>query len=122
MSKATYRLACLEAKPRLARILDIPYDLNGSILIDAGGVGVYVACAADMGVRYVGSVHRPTSPHGLTDRIMEHRLKSPERRAAWRYVWFVPMHTGATLAEVRRAEARIGAMLRPPMTQRLPIG
>lgn len=120
MSKETYRIACMAAKPRLAQLIDFPCDLNGAIHVDAGGVGVYVACGADMRVSYVGSVRRPTNPTGLVDRIEEHRNKDPERRQAWRYVWFVPMHARASLAEVRRAETRIGTLLRPPMTKRLP--
>lgn len=122
MTKASYRLACLEAKPRLAQIQEFPFDLNGSCRFDAGGVGVYVACTANMTVAYVGSIHRPDNPFGLADRIEEHRAKFPERRAQWRYIWFVPMHLKSSLAEVRRAEARIGTLLSPSMSRRLPIG
>lgn len=122
MTVATYRLACLSAKPRLAKVLAYPTDLNGSVRPDVGGVGVYIACTADMRVSYVGSVHRPVQEHGLSDRINEHRTQNPAKRSAWRYVWFVPMHHRATRAEVRLAEAQIGTMLRPPMTRRLPRG
>jgi hypothetical protein len=110
----------MAVKPQLAQILDFPCDLNGVIHVDAGGVGVYVACGFDMEVSYVGSVHRPKNPKGLADRIEEHRKRDPERQHAWRYVWFVPMHKGASLAEVRRAEVRIGALLRPRLNKRLP--
>lgn len=118
MTALAYRRACLHAKPFLAEVLDSPFDLN-QVARPEGGVGVYIACGATGAVDYVGSVHRPNDPDGAARRVAEH-LCDPKRHRSWRYVWWIRMHTCASMATVRKAEGMVGAMLRPIRNLRLP--
>jgi hypothetical protein len=82
-------------------------------------VGVYVAFDQSWRAVYVGSVTRPANPRGLEARVNEH-LREHRKSFSWRGAWVLPLRPTMSHAEVRRLEGRIGRLLRPSMSRRLP--
>ena len=76
--------------------------------------GVYIACDRDGRVRYVGSAARPGRPHGLGDRVHEHRVP---QRGSWRWIWVLPLLDDTPAVVVRAIEGRVIRLLSPSDNQ-----
>lgn len=96
-----------------------PIEVGRGQLVPPLSVGVYVAVGIDSRVLYVGSVWRPTDEYGVRSRVEEH-LRQHARQESWNQVFIVPLKSETPLPEVRRIEGRIGAHLRPTMSNALP--
>ncbi|MET9388442.1 hypothetical protein ABZY09_47690 [Streptomyces sp. NPDC002928] len=81
----------------------------------AFSTGVYIAADFENIIRYTGSAIRDGS---VGDRVQEHVLSG--RAARWTRLMVVPLAAGTEEDLVRRIEGRIGAVLRPIDTKRLP--
>lgn len=103
--------ALLRRVPGAATVLRITED--GAW--DEFSVAVYIAADFQNVIRYVGSTAR-TGP--VSDRIQEHVLAG--RAARWMRLMVVPLTAGSDQFLVRRIEGRIGTVLRPLDTVRLP--
>lgn len=79
---------------------------------------VYIAADFENAIRYVGSSVRAGSSQ-VGDRIQEHVLAG--RAARWIRLMVVPLATDTDELLVRRIEGRVGAVLRPLDTVRLPV-
>ncbi|MFB7853549.1 MULTISPECIES: hypothetical protein [unclassified Streptomyces] len=108
-------------------------DLAGSVLlrrvpaastvlqITEGGAwnefstGVYIAADFENVIRYTGSAVREGS---IGDRVQEHVLRG--RAARWTRLMVVPLAPDTEEDLVRGIEGRIGTVLRPLDTKRLP--
>ena len=84
-----------------------------------GGCGIYVACDARDRVQYVGSVHRPGDPGGISRRITEH-LREPGKALRWERLWVLVVDENVDRGWVRTFEAVVGAELAPSWNERLP--
>jgi hypothetical protein len=84
-----------------------------------GGCGVYVVCDDLDRVLYVGSVHRPGNPRGISDRIARH-LADPLKALRWARLWVLVVAEGRSLEWVRTYEAIVGTELQPSWNERLP--
>ncbi|MFI5870941.1 hypothetical protein ACIBAH_00605 [Streptomyces sp. NPDC051445] len=82
---------------------------------DAFSTGVYMAADFENIIRYTGSATRGGS---VGDRVQEHVLSG--RAAQWTRLMVVPLAADTEEDLVRRIEGRIGAVLRPIDTKRLP--
>ena len=81
--------------------------------------GIYVVCEPLERVQYVGSVCRPNSVAGVSDRLREH-LREAHKRLSWKSVWVVPLKEATPVSVVRAVEACVGADLAPLGGDRLP--
>ncbi|MGM9470332.1 hypothetical protein [Streptomyces murinus] len=81
----------------------------------AFSTGVYLAADFENIIRYTGSAIRDGS---VGDRVQEHVLSG--RAAQWTRLMVVPLAADTEENLVRRIEGRIGAVLRPIDTKRLP--
>jgi hypothetical protein len=115
---------------------DTPCDLAGSALLrrvraaasvlqitedhvwSGFSVAVYIAADVHNTIRYVGSTVRTGSSH-VGVRLQEH--VRADRAARWARVMVVPLKATTDEVLVRRIEGRIGAVLRPLDTVRLPV-
>lgn len=77
--------------------------------------GIYIASDSHNVIRYIGSAVREGS---VGDRVHEHVLRG--RAARWTRLMVVPLEPDTEEGLVRRIEGRIGAVLRPLDTKRLP--
>ncbi|MFJ6722366.1 hypothetical protein [Streptomyces sp. NPDC091259] len=77
--------------------------------------GVYIAADFENVIRYTGSAIRDGS---VGDRVQEHVLRG--RAARWTRLMVVPLAPDTEEDLVRRIEGRIGTVLRPLDTMRLP--
>ncbi|OLZ72583.1 hypothetical protein AVW11_04105 [Streptomyces amritsarensis] len=77
--------------------------------------GVYIAADFENVIRYTGSAIREGS---VGDRVQEHVLRG--RAARWTRLMLVPLAADTEEDLVRRIEGRIGTVLRPLDTKRLP--
>lgn len=75
---------------------------------------IYIACDAGGAVTYVGSSIRP-----VRRRLGEH-FRDRERAATWKTLWVLPLEEDLPAPLVRLCEARVGRMLKPHRTRRLP--
>ncbi|KOT38864.1 hypothetical protein ADK41_15385 [Streptomyces caelestis] len=82
---------------------------------DAFPTGIYIAADFENVIRYTGSAIRDGS---IGDRVQEHVLSG--RAARWTRLMAVPLAADTEEDLVRRIEGRIGAVLRPIDTKRLP--
>jgi hypothetical protein len=105
--------ALLRRVPGAATILAITEDKVWSDF----SLGVYIAADYENTIRYVGSAAR-AGLSGVGDRIQEHVLSG--RAASWTRLMVVPLIPSTDEVLVRRIEGRIGAVLRPLDTIRLP--
>lgn len=103
--------ALLRRLPAAATILQITQDRSW----DDFSAAVYIAADSENVIRYVGSTVR-SGPVG--DRIQEHVLAGCATR--WTRLMVVPLIADTEEPLVRRIEGRIGAVLRPLDTVRLP--
>ncbi|MET8431754.1 hypothetical protein ABZV61_02930 [Streptomyces sp900116325] len=112
---------------------DTACDLAGSVLLrripaastilqiteggawDAFSTGVYMAADFENVIRYTGSAIRDGS---VGDRVQEHVLSG--RAVRWTRLMVVPLAADTEEDLVRSIEGRIGAVLRPLDTKRLP--
>jgi hypothetical protein len=76
---------------------------------------VYITADSNNVIRYVGSVLRTGS---VSDRIQEHVLAG--RADRWIRLMVVPLHVDTEEVLVRKIEGRIGMVLRPLDSVRLP--
>lgn len=97
--------------------LSAPYDLDEGEPV-LGGCGVYIACNHHDEVLYVGSVHRPYDPAGISRRLREH-LREPTKAMHWSRAW-VLVADGKDLRWVRQYEGLVGDELEPSWNDRLP--
>jgi hypothetical protein len=105
--------ALLRRAPAAATLLQITEDKVWSEFSTA----VYIAADFENTIRYVGSTVRAgTSLVG--DRVQEHVVAG--RAARWTRLMVVPLIPDTEEILVRRIEGRIGAVLRPLDTVRLP--
>jgi hypothetical protein len=81
--------------------------------------GVYVVCEPLERVQYVGSVCRPESVAGISERLREH-LREGHKRLNWKTVWVLPLKRDTPVSVVRSVEACVGADLGPLGGDRLP--
>lgn len=114
-----YEALCGYAGDHLQTRWPDPVEVGSGELIPQLSVGVYVALGVDETVLYVGSVCRPENAFGVRARVEEH-LRKHERHAAWNKVLLLPLKSDTPLSEVRRIEGRVGAHLRPAMSNALP--
>lgn len=77
--------------------------------------GVYIAADFQNVIRYVGSAIRERS---VGDRVQEHVLRG--RTTRWTRLMVVPLVRDTDRDLVRRIEGRIGTVLQPLDTRRLP--
>lgn len=103
----------------LAERLAEPVHIGVGEPIPDLAVAVYVALGIDGHVLYVGSVHRPTDPRGVSARLGEH-LKKQDRFETWDMLYLIPLKPETPIATVRRIEGRIGAHLGPQKSIALP--
>lgn len=75
---------------------------------------IYVAELGDGRVAYVGQTRQ-----GTRARLLQHARRW-ERNTRWAYVWIVPVLDTVPARELNRIEGRIGRLLRPHETSRLP--
>ncbi|MGK5681162.1 hypothetical protein [Actinoplanes sp. URMC 104] len=120
MSPEAYDTACDLAGPALLRrvpaaatLLQIVEEKLWSEFVTA----VYIAADSNNAVRYVGSAVR-SGLAGVDDRIQEHVRTG--RAARWTRLMVVPVIPDTEVSLVRRIEGRVGAVLRPLDTMRLP--
>jgi hypothetical protein len=78
--------------------------------------GIYIAADRENMIRYVGSTLRNNKSIG--DRIQEHVLAG--RADRWVRLMVVPLHPDTERLLVRTIEGRVGAVLRPLDSVRLP--
>ena len=100
------------------RPLLAPRPITGHRSI-VGGCGVYMACDDFDRVMYVGSVHRPGNPSGISSRVAEH-LREPLKALRWSRLWVLVVEEGRSALWVRTYEAIVGAELDPTWNARLP--
>jgi hypothetical protein len=93
---------------RFAVSRGIPDDLPAS------RTAIYVAELGDGHVAYVGQTRQ-----GTRARLLQHARRW-ERNTCWAYVWVVPLIDTVPAKELNRIEGRIGRLLRPRETVRLP--
>ena len=72
--------------------------------------GIYLACAADGTLRYVGMAVRRADAVGVGGRVREHKVS---RRAEWDRVWIVPLRPDTPRSVARSIESLFIRMLRP---------
>ena len=82
---------------------------------DEFSAAIYIAADFENVIRYVGSAVRTGS---VGDRVQEHVLAG--RAARWTRLMVVPLTADSEELLVRRIEGRVGAVLRPFDTMRLP--
>jgi len=104
--------ALLRRIPGAATILQVTEDRAW----EAYSVAVYIAADFENVIRYVGSAIRSRP---VSDRIQEHVLAG--RAARWTRLMVVPLKPDSGEFLVRRIEGRIGAVLRPLDSARLPV-
>lgn len=75
---------------------------------------VYVACDRAGAVVYVGSSIRT-----VRTRVGEH-ARDRHRGATWDSLWVIPLQDGLARSRVRIAEGRVGRLLQPRESIRLP--
>lgn len=84
-----------------------------------GGCGVYIVCDDRDRAMYVGSVHRPGSLSGISDRIASH-LVDALKALRWSRLWVLVVDDDQTVEWVRTYEAIVGEELQPTWNERLP--
>ncbi len=105
--------ALLRRVPAAATLLQITEDKVWSEFSTA----VYIAADFENTIRYVGSTVRAGTSR-VGDRVQEHVAAG--RAARWTRLMVVPLIRDTDEVLVRRIEGRIGAVLRPLDTERLP--
>ncbi|GAB3852582.1 hypothetical protein ACFPIJ_64295 [Dactylosporangium cerinum] len=120
LSPQAYETACdlagaalLRRVPVAATLLQITEEKVWSEFAAA----VYIAADSTNAIRYVGSVAR-SGRSGVGDRIQEHVRAG--RATRWIRLMVVPLVPDTEASLVRRVEGRVGAVLRPADTMRLP--
>lgn len=120
LSPEAYDTACdlagaalLRRIPAAATLLQIVEEKLWSEFAAA----VYIAADSNNAVRYVGSAVR-SGLAGVDHRIQEHVRSG--RAAHWTRLMVVPLIPGTDVSLVRRIEGRVGAVLQPVDTIRLP--
>jgi hypothetical protein len=89
------------------------YDLSEEL--PTAEAAVYVGLSRSGAVEYVGSVHRPGSPHALNARLAEHY--ATER---WASVVVFPIKPDTPGGTVRVLEGAVGEVVWPRQNRRLP--
>ncbi|MFD9072293.1 hypothetical protein [Streptomyces lasiicapitis] len=118
LTPENYNTACDLAGSALLRRFPVASTI---LQITEGGAwnefstGVYIAADFENVIRYTGSAIRDGSAGA---RVQEHVLSG--RAAQWTRLMVVPLAADTEEDLVRRIEGRIGAVLRPLDTKRLP--
>ncbi|MEV0611520.1 hypothetical protein AB0I61_34780 [Polymorphospora rubra] len=120
LSPEAYDTACdlagaslLRRIPAAATLLQIVEEKLWSEFVTA----VYIAADSNNAVRYVGSADR-SGLASVDDRIQEHVRAG--RATRWIRLMVVPLIPDTEVTLVRRVEGRVGAVLQPLDTMRLP--
>ncbi|GIF49318.1 hypothetical protein DFJ67_2144 [Asanoa ferruginea] len=120
LSKQAYDTACdlagaalLRRVPAAATLLQVAEEKVWSEFSTA----VYIGADSNNTIRYVGSAVR-SGRSNVGDRIQEHARAG--RAACWTRLMVVPLSADTEASLVRRIEGRIGAVLLPIDTLRLP--
>ncbi|MDG4802004.1 hypothetical protein [Micromonospora sp. WMMD980] len=120
LSPEAYDTACdlagaslLRRIPAAATLLQIVEEKLWSEFVTA----VYIAADSNNAVRYVGSAVR-SGLASVDDRIQEHVRAG--RATRWTRLMVVPLIPDTEVTLVRRVEGRVGAVLQPLDTMRLP--
>ncbi|MEU6537256.1 hypothetical protein [Streptomyces sp. NPDC047000] len=103
--------ALLRRIPAASTILQITEDAAWNEF----STGVYIAADSANVIRYIGSAIRQGS---VGDRVQEQVLRG--RADRWTRLMVVPLAADTEEGLVRRIEGRIGTVLRPLDTKRLP--
>jgi hypothetical protein len=86
----------------------IPDDLPGV------ATAIYIAELADHRCAYVGQTRQ-----GVVARLSQHAT-DPARAGRWAYAWVIPVLDSVPNHELSRIEGRIGQLLKPLDSRRLP--
>lgn len=117
MTYQQYAVARSRAMRWKADAIPCRFCLRQGIPVDlpSAATAVYITEFGDGSCAYVGQTRRSTAA-----RLSQHALDWGRARR-WAYVWVVPLLDSVPDHELNRIEGRIGQLLKPLETSRLPL-